>query len=254
MTATLARICRYPVKSLNAELLDRVTLLPGRALPNDRRFAIALGSSVTDKDPGAWQPRRAYLHLARNERLAQLHVGFDDAEGRLTIERNGKPVSRGKVTEPTGRALIGQFFGGFMGEAVRGVPKVVEASDQPYSDIDQPYLSIIGLASVSDLERVVRQPVDPRRFRANLYLEGLPPWAEFGWLDKEITIGATRLKVEGRIERCAATNVNPDTAARDLNIPLALQRGFGHVDVGVYARVLAGGDIAVGDAVATAQG
>ncbi len=35
--------------------------------------------------------------------------------------------------------------------------------------------------------------------------------------------------------------------ARDMNIPLALQRGFGHVDMGVYAKVLTAGEITVGD-------
>ncbi len=50
-----------------------------------------------------------------------------------------------------------------------------------------------------------------------------------------------------RIERCAAINVDPETAARDMNIPMALQRGFGHVDMGVYTKVLTAGVITVGD-------
>ncbi len=60
-------------------------------------------------------------------------------------------------------------------------------------------------------------------------------------------MGVARLRVIGRIERCAATNVNPETAARDMNIPLALKRGFGHVDMGVYAKVLTAGEITLGD-------
>ncbi len=50
-----------------------------------------------------------------------------------------------------------------------------------------------------------------------------------------------------RIERCAAINVDPETAARDMNIPLALQRGFGHVDIRVYTKVLTAGVITAGD-------
>lgn len=248
MTARLAQICRYPVKGLNAETLERVELTAGHCLPNDRRFAVAHDPAGSDHDPGAWQPRRAYLHLARDEKLAQLRVRFDDAEGVLTIERDGKQVARGKVTEPLGRTLVGQFFSGFMAGSLRGAPRVVEASGQPFTDADEPFVSIVGLESIADLERVVREPVDRRRFRANLHVEGLPPWSELDWVGKEISLGQARLRIEERIERCAATNVNPETAARDLNIPLALQRGYSHADTGIYARVIEGGAIAVGDA------
>ncbi len=45
-----------------------------------------------------------------------------------------------------------------------------------------------------------------------------------------------------RIDRCAATQVNPETAARDMHLLKALQRGFGHIDMGVYAEAIATGD------------
>ena len=50
-----------------------------------------------------------------------------------------------------------------------------------------------------------------------------------------------------RITRCAAVNVDPDTAARDLEIPPALMRRLGHNECGIYAEVIAGGPIATGD-------
>jgi uncharacterized protein len=58
-----------------------------------------------------------------------------------------------------------------------------------------------------------------------------------------------RLKVVKRITRCAATNVDPDTAARDLEIPQTLMRRFGHNECGIYAEVVAGGTVAVDDAI-----
>ncbi len=57
------------------------------------------------------------------------------------------------------------------------------------------------------------------------------------------------MRVVAPIERCAATNVDPETARRDLNIPLILKQGFGHINMGVYAAVVQGGDIATDDAV-----
>jgi len=67
------------------------------------------------------------------------------------------------------------------------------------------------------------------------------------WIDSEITLGAARLRVISPITRCAATQVNPATAKRDLDIVAALGRVFGHINMGVYAEVVAGGEVALGD-------
>jgi uncharacterized protein YcbX len=56
-----------------------------------------------------------------------------------------------------------------------------------------------------------------------------------------------RIKVVKRIVRCAATNVDPDTAMRDLEIPQALLRHLGHADCGIYAEVIQGGEIEQAD-------
>ena len=50
-----------------------------------------------------------------------------------------------------------------------------------------------------------------------------------------------------RITRCAATNVDPDTGFRDLEVPEALTRHLGHSDCGIYAEIVKGGEIAQGD-------
>jgi len=93
-------------------------------------------------------------------------------------------------------------------------------------------------------------PVHPLRFRANLYVRGWPAWREFDLLGQTIAIGAARFKIVKRILRCAAINVDPETAARDLDIPQTLMRRLGHADCGVYAEVIAGGTIAAGDSIA----
>jgi uncharacterized protein YcbX len=97
---------------------------------------------------------------------------------------------------------------------------------------------------------VLGLPVHPLRFRANLYVAGWPAWHEFSLLGEEILIGEARLKVTKRIVRCAATNVDPDTGIRDLAIPATLMKTFDHMDCGIYARVIDGGEIAPGDTVA----
>jgi hypothetical protein len=63
-------------------------------------------------------------------------------------------------------------------------------------------------------------------------------------------VGDARLKVHRRIGRCAATEVNPATAERDMQILRALSHGFDHTNMGVYAEVVRGGDVKAGDTVA----
>jgi len=249
MTPRIADICRYPVKGLNAESLPRVHLSPGLGLPHDRRFAIAHGATRFDPNAPEWLPKTHFFMLMRDEKLAQLTAEFTPESGLLSISRGGKPVVQAKASDPMGQTLIGQFFAAFMGEAARGTPRLLEAAGHMFSDVPEKYVSLINLASVQDLERVVRQPVHPLRFRANIYLTDVPAWSEFSWVGCEIAIGEARLRAVKRIDRCAATNVDPETAARDMNIPRALQQGFGHVDMGIYAEVLHGGDIATGDTV-----
>jgi uncharacterized protein YcbX len=110
-------------------------------------------------------------------------------------------------------------------------------------------VSIINLNTLQAIENLVGQPVHPLRFRANFYLRGWPAWHEFELVGQTLAAGDARLKVVKRITRCAAINVDPDTAARDLAIPQTLQRRFGHGDCGVYAEVVAGGNVAESDKV-----
>jgi hypothetical protein len=106
----------------------------------------------------------------------------------------------------------------------------------------------VNLATVGAIENVVGAGVDPLRFRANLYVAGWPPWHELDLVGHEIAIGTgARIKIVKRIVRCAAIDVDPVTGIRDLSIPPALMRSFGHADCGVYGEVVRAGEIAVGD-------
>ncbi|MBP5856400.1 MOSC domain-containing protein [Marivibrio halodurans] len=241
-------ICRYPVKGLSADHVSEVALAVGRALPNDRRWAIAHAASKIDPAAPEWARKQEFLMLAKDEKLGQLGISFEDETNTLTITRKGKQVSRGRLDDVTGRMLLQTFLSGFLPEGPRGNPRIVEApADQQFTDVPDPWVSLINLASVRDIERVARAPVDPLRFRGNFYIDGAPAWTESGWVGKVIEIGEAALEVVEPIERCAATNVDPATGAVDMNLPLTLRKGFGHIECGVYARVVRGGRIAKGD-------
>jgi uncharacterized protein YcbX len=251
--AQIASLYRYPVKGLSPEPLPEVTLGVGQTFPADRRYAIENGPSGFDPADPKWMVKAHFLMLMRDEWLAALHSRFDDASAVLTIRRNGEVVAQGNLETAEGRAAIERFFADSHAGSIKGPPKILSSEGHSFSDIARKVVSIINLGSVRAIENMVGRPVHPLRFRANLYVEGWPAWHEFDLLDQTLAIGNVRLKVVKRITRCAAVNVDPETAARDLGIPQALMQTLGHNECGVYAEVIAGGTIGVGDAIAVEE-
>jgi len=252
-TATIEAIYRYPVKGLSAQPLVRATLTPGQTIPADRLYAIENGPSGFDPAAPSYFPKIRFLMLMRNERLATLRTDYDEATHTLTIEDEGRVAARGDLRTKEGRLAIEAFFRRFMPNELRGPPKVLHGEGHSFSDVAKKVVSIINLASVSEIEAVIGAPVDPVRFRGNVYVRGWPAWREFELLGGEIGIGGARLKVVKRIQRCAATEVDPATGLRDLPVPRTLVDNFGHADCGIYAEVITGGEIAVGDAIETGR-
>src|SRR5579863_6279129 len=249
MSAQIASLYRYPVKGLSPEPLSRVDLSIGETFPSDRRYAIENGPSGFNPRKPAWLPKSLFLMLMRNERLAGLQTRFEDATHLFTIRKDGEVVARGNLKTAQGRADIEQFFAVNFASELKGPPKVLCGDSHSFSDVARKVVSIINLASVAAVENLVDWAVHPLRFRANMYVAGWPAWHEFDLLDKTLAIGDVRLKVVKRIKRCAAVNVDPDTALRDLEIPNTLQRRLGHADCGIYAEVMAPGTLRVGDEV-----
>lgn len=251
--ASVTSIYRYPVKGLSPEPLPTVALNAGQTLPGDRAFAIENGPIGSDPANPRYFPKIRFLMLMRNERLAALRSRYDAATSELSICRDGAEVIRGDLGSEAGRAAIEEFFAGYCADELRGPPKLLAGQGHSFSDVARKVVSIINLASVGALEAMIGRPVDPLRFRANLYVQGWPAWHEFDLMDQTLLIGSAKLKVVKRIVRCAATNVDPQTAARDMAIPETLQKNLGHADCGVYAEVIEAGDIAQGDAVQVEQ-
>jgi hypothetical protein len=253
MTTKLGRvdsIYRYPVKGLSPQPLARAPLSVGATLPADRLYAIENGPSGFDPAAPAYFPKQRFLMLMRNERLASLRTDYDEANHTLIIRAGGHEVVRGDLRSKEGRLTIEAFFRRFMPDELRGPPKVLFGEGHSFSDVAKKVVSIINLASIAEVESAVGARVNPLRFRGNLSIAGWPAWREFDLLGSEIAIGASaRLKVVKRIQRCAATDVDPDTGIRDLTIPKTLLENFDHTDCGVYAEVVAAGEIAVGDAI-----
>jgi hypothetical protein len=249
--AKIQSIYRYPVKGLTPEPMARAELSAGRTVPCDRMYAVENGPSGFDPAEPRYFPKTRFLMLMKNARLAELRTAFDEATQTLTIRYEGRVAARGDLTTVEGRVAIERFMAEHCGPELNGPPKVLHSPGHSFSDVSRKVVSIINLASVQALEDAAGSPVHPLRFRGNVYVQGWPAWSEFDLLDREIAFGpSARLKIVKRIVRCPATEVDPDTAIRDLPVPQLLKQHFGHADCGVYGEVIAAGPITVGDDVA----
>jgi len=252
MAARVTEIWRYPVKGLAGEPLERVAVTAGRSLPQDRRFAIAHGDSGITAEAPRWELKTSFHMLmhGRDERLAELVPGYDEAGGILTMRRNGAELVAARAGEAAGRARLDAFFAGYLAGSSHGTPRFVEGNGIYFGNIEAPVISLINLASLRDLEGPAGVAVDRRRFRANFYVDGLAPWEERAWVGKTLRLGPARFKVVDETIRCGATTVNPATSARDLNVPRILEKAYGHMFCGVYLEALDSATVGVGAAVA----
>ena len=239
---------RYPVKGLNAEALDTVEVSPGQALPWDRAFALAQGDSGFDPARPVFLPKSNFMCLLKNARIAHLRAAFDPHEQLLTIRAPDIDSVAASPLTASGRAALAAFLCRFLGDEARGAPAFHYVPGHVFGDQRRPAVSLISLSTLARFEHDIGAPRDLMRFRANLYIKGAPPWAEFDWLYRTLSIGTAIFRVVKRTNRCNATQVNPATAERDADPVRELMHTYGHPDLGIHLEVLEPGHIAIGDA------
>jgi uncharacterized protein YcbX len=253
---TITRLYHYPVKGLSPQPLERVELVPGHGFPFDRMVGIARADSGFDPDHPRPLPKQRFFMLARDARLAALRTRLDPATRRLTIHADGRLVLDCDLASAEGQAASVDYFVQLFGLTPENRPLLAYAAPHRFTDVSvtsaqmMNAISLINVASCRQLGERVGSEVDPLRFRANVYFDGWPPFSELERVGEEFRIGEARLRILKRTQRCAATEVNPATAQRDLRVPQLLMEHYGHADMGVYAEVLEPGTIAPGLAIA----
>lgn len=245
----LEYVYRFPVKGLSAEALETTGLAAGGAIPWDRAFALAQGDSGFDPAAPRWLHKSNFACLARNARLAALRAYFDERSLMLTLRSPDGAEVQASPMVPQGRSYLEAFLTEFLGPEARGEPRFHYVPGHMFSDVSRKVVSLIGLASLRDFEARVGARRHRRRFRANLWFSGAAAWAEQDWIGRQLQLGGARLLVWKAIPRCAATEVNPVSAERDADPVKELRALYGHTHLGVYAEVLEGGRVSVGDAI-----
>jgi uncharacterized protein YcbX len=201
MTSVLAGIRIFPIKSLDALVLDECALLPGGALDGDRRFAMldAEGNHVNGKrQPGVHAIRARYSTSAD----AVVLTAPDRPERAFPLEGDLAPLE-GWLSGALGQTIrLGR-------DDERGFPDDRKASGP----------TVVSRASIEEVTRWFPE-LDAesvrRRFRVNLEISGVPPF----WEDRlfaaagttvSFQIGAATLAGTNPCQRCAVPPRDPDT-------------------------------------------
>ncbi|MEO9649119.1 MAG: MOSC domain-containing protein [Roseobacter sp.] len=248
---SIVRLNRYPVKGLSAEPLEAVDLNTGEGIPGDRLFGFARYNSGFDPARPEPLPKERFVVLVKEAALAGLQTRFDADSGNLEIEASGR-THRFYTQNPEGAKSAATFLHRVLSLTDPKPPLFVSSKPHRFTDVSvvspqmMNAISVVNSASIRDFGTRVRREIHPARFRANVEIDGLPPYAELDAMGATLAFGDVVLRILSRTRRCAATEVNPETAERDLKVPYLLRKEFGHMDMGVYVEVTSSGTLKTG--------
>ncbi|KIN62219.1 MOSC domain protein [Sulfitobacter noctilucicola] len=238
----ITALYRHPIKSHGRESLDHVTLIEGQSMPFDRRWAVAHEAAKVEE--AEWVACANFSRGSKAPLLMAVNATLDEASGQITLTHPDRPTITVHPTRDE-KALIDWVMP--LVPQNRALPaKVVELPSRGYTDSPYASLSLCNTASHAAVETLAQTPLSPLRWRGNIWFDGVPAWEEFGWVDRDVRLGAAVLRIKEPIVRCLATTANPETGERDVDTLRTLNI-LGHQNFGIYAEVITGGAVAVGD-------
>ncbi len=251
----IVTLSNYPIKGLSANNLSSVEIFRGNGFPNDRMFAFAKANSgFVPSDPKP-MPKDHFIVLMQYAKLAGLQTSFDPDQQQLTVQEGSQPPVTYEMSDKEDRVRVRELLNELLKLPEEEYPFFATASPHRFTDVSvvsekmMNAISLLNLASLRAFGDAISQPVDPRRFRANIVFDGWPPFSELDLVGRIVQIGGLQFRVLKRTQRCAATEVNPDTSDRDIRVPYLLRKTYGHMDMGVYAEALESGVLNIGDRV-----
>lgn len=212
---------RYPVKSLRGERLDTLRV-DARGVAGDRLYALRTPE-------GKFGSGKSTRRFRRMEGLLDLAAAYD----------GDSPV----IAFPDGQAIVGSdpaLHDRLSAHVGQPVTLVREADISHYDD------SPLHLITTAGLRTLGLAAADAQRFRPNVVID-VPGYGfvEDTWIGRVVRLGEVRLRITGGAVRCVMIGMAQD----DLPERPELLRRVGDLHetcFGVYATVVAPGDIAVG--------
>ena len=250
-TLTISRLNRFPIKGLSAEPLASVALRVAEGIPGDRFYGFARYNSGFDPSDPKPLPKDQFVVLLKEAGLASMQTRFFSEKQILEITYNGNTFTF-DMRSPKGCADSAAFLHKELALTDPQPPTFVSSEPHRFTDVSvvspvmMNAISVLNVASIEALSQRLGAKVHPARFRANIEVEGLPPFAEQNAIGSTLTFGDVALRLLQPTKRCAATEVNPETTERDLDLPYLLRKHLGHMNMGVYVEVVKPGELFLG--------
>ncbi len=255
----LVAVWRYPVKSMLGEQLEAAEVTP-RGIVGDRAFALVdeeTGKVASAKNPRRWPDlfrfRSASRDLASGSASAEITlpdgsvVSTDAAEAEDLLS-----AALGRRVRLSSAAVEGASAEGYWPdhEWLSEPDTTFEFSLPPGTFFDLATVHLLTTSTLARLSELHPQSVfDVRRFRPNLVIEpsvDSDGFVENGWIGRTLVLGEVELRVEGPCPRCVMTTLAQGDLPKDPGVlRTAVQENSGNV--GVYASVLRGGRVNLGD-------
>lgn len=223
MSAVLVGLTEYPVKSCAGNALETADV-GALGFAHDRRWMLvdASGRFVTGRQAPTLVQVRA-LPIAGGVRVCApgrptLDIAQPSGEARLQTAVWGTAVDAADAGD-----AAATWFSAWLGREVRlayADPQMQRPLDPRYAQpqdrtafADGYPLLLLSQSACRELSERVGRPMDARRFRPNLLIDGVPAHAEDQW--KRIRIGEIEFDVVKPCTRCVFTTIDPDLATPD---------------------------------------
>jgi len=208
-------------------------VLAGGRITGDRVLGFRFADTPEADD--AWSHKRGMLVLMNTPGLARLRVAYDEEAERLSI-RDETGVLADEPLDAKGRARLCQAMAEFAlrldenpltGHPERLPLRLVGDGRTPrLHDSPDGHVTLHGRASLESLRKAIGDPdLSELRFRSNIAVDGIEPWAEQEW-EGVVRIGEARFEVNRPKVRCLATHANPETGERDRPLLTTLTSAF----------------------------
>lgn len=240
--ARLAEILRYPIKAVGREAVHHCSLNVGETLPGDRMWAVAHEASKAVD--GEWARCMGFVRAASSPQLMAVTCRSEGAVIHLSHPQRPDIAINPECDADTLITWLEPLIAAGRAQPAR----LLRAPEgRGMTDTSAPSITLGSLTSHAIVAKRLGHAVSHHRWRCNLWIEGMAPWAEFDLIGRNLRIGDAEFTAYKRIERCEATAANPETGQRDADLLNVLETVWEHQDFTVGLKVVKAGDIRIGD-------
>ena len=253
MNPVISSISYCPVKSISFQNIQSSEIKKNLGIVNDRIFAFSRNidlekAKLIEKNVNE-RKLNHFLTLKNSPVLNKYNFVYDN--NKLTLNSNSKDIISISADDPNERLLLVNKLIELENSLLKPIT-LLKNTDHPFYDTSHSKnifnsMSLINLNSIKDFEKKINQNIEPQRFRANFYIDGIESWEERNWIGKIIKINNVSFKVEKNIPRCVAINLKPKTDDNSLNLLQSLKKSYNHFDMGIYLVALDDGNIEIGN-------